>query len=75
MQPLEVGGRKVGPLLGEPIEGSHGSARYAFAAARGRRVACMSDERNAVENKTLITVVAIIALVAIGVAVLTLFLY
>ena len=75
MQPLEVRGGQVGALLGEPVECAHEVARYALISPRGRPVACVSVEGIPVQNKTLISVVAIVALVAIGVAVLTLFIY
>ena len=75
MEPLEVCGSQVSALLGEPVECAHEVARYALTGRSGRPVACVSVEGIPVQNKTLISVVAIVALVAIGVAVLTLFIY
>ena len=75
MQALEVVGREVGALLRDPVESPHEAARYAFGPRVGQTVACESVERIPVQNKTVITVAAIVALVAISVAVLTLFIY
>ena len=75
MHALQISGPEVGALLREVIQRPHEGARYACGRVDMRAVACCPVEGTLVQNKTLITVTAIVALVAIGVAVLTLFIF